>query len=128
MPFIQHMFGEAKIVPIIVPSAEFDLRLGTEIGDIILDAGDKSIVCIASTDLTHYGPRYGFSPQGTGPEAIKWAKEVNDSLHCEHELEVMHHYGDNGVHYCPTMFLACRHCMGIAEEPEPYECNKWGEK
>jgi hypothetical protein len=78
VPFIQHMFGEAKIVPIIVPSAEFDLRLGTEIGDIILDASGKKIVCIASTDLTHYGPRYGFSPQGTGPEAIKWAKEVND--------------------------------------------------
>ncbi len=57
-----------------------------------------------------------------------WAKEVDDTLVCEHELEVMHHYGENGIHYCPTMFLMCRHCQGIAEEPEPYECNRWGEK
>lgn len=78
VPFIQHMFPKAKIVPVIVPSAEFDLRLGTEIGDIILDAKDKRIVCIASTDLTHYGPRYGFCPEGGGPDGIKWAKEVND--------------------------------------------------
>jgi len=43
-----------------------------------------------------------------------------------HRLEVVHHYGDNGEHYCPTMFLMCELCGGIAEEPEPYECNRWG--
>ena len=78
VPFIQHLFPKAKIVPVIVPSAEFDLKLGTEIGDIILGAKDKKIVCIASTDLTHYGPRYGFCPEGAGDDGIKWAKEVND--------------------------------------------------
>ncbi|HPD45282.1 MAG TPA: AmmeMemoRadiSam system protein B [Anaerohalosphaeraceae bacterium] len=77
-PFIQYLFPKAKIVPIIVPSAEFDLRLGARIGDIIEESGGKKIVAVASTDLTHYGPRYGFYPQGTGPEAIKWAKDVND--------------------------------------------------
>ncbi len=45
----------------------------------------------------------------------------------KHELEVMHHYGDKGEHYCPTMFLMCHICGGIADEPEPYECNRWGE-
>jgi hypothetical protein len=77
-PFIQHLFPEARIVPIIVPAAEFDLRLGTKIAEVILGQKDKKIVSVASTDLTHYGPRYGFSPQGTGPEAIRWAKDVND--------------------------------------------------
>jgi AmmeMemoRadiSam system protein B len=43
-----------------------------------MDRSDKKIVCIGSTDLTHYGPRYGFTPMGTGPEALKWATEVND--------------------------------------------------
>jgi AmmeMemoRadiSam system protein B len=33
---------------------------------------------VASTDLTHYGPRYGFSPEGIGAEALFWAKNVND--------------------------------------------------
>ncbi len=78
VPFIQYLFPGARIIPVLVPAAEFDLRLGTEIGDIIAESKKKKIICIASTDLTHYGPRYGFSPQGTGAEAIQWAKEVND--------------------------------------------------
>lgn len=45
-----------------------------------------------------------------------------------HDLEVMHHFGDDGKHYCPTMFLICPFCGGLADEPEPCECNKWGEK
>ncbi len=44
-----------------------------------------------------------------------------------HALEVMHHYGEDGRHYCPTQFLYCPQCGGIADEPEPYKCNKWGE-
>ena len=43
-----------------------------------------------------------------------------------HALEVMHHYGDKGEHYCPTQLLMCPYCGGLADEPEPYECNKWG--
>ena len=78
VPFIQHLFPNAKIVPIIVPVAGFDLDFGTHVGQLVHETQDKKIVCIASTDLTHYGPRYGFCPQGTGPSALKWAKEVND--------------------------------------------------
>ncbi len=55
-----------------------------------------------------------------------WAIEKDDTLNCQHELEVMHHYGEGDIHYCPTMFLQCRYCQGTADEPEPYECNRWG--
>ena len=54
------------------------------------------------------------------------ANEVMDVLNCNHELEVMHHHAEGDIHYCPTMFLQCRHCSGIADEPEPYECERWG--
>jgi MEMO1 family protein len=37
-----------------------------------------AVVCIGSTDLTHYGPRYGFTPMGIGAEALGWASRVND--------------------------------------------------
>ena len=37
-----------------------------------------TIVAIGSTDLTHYGPRYGFTPMGVGSESLQWAHEVND--------------------------------------------------
>jgi AmmeMemoRadiSam system protein B len=78
VPFIQHLFPNAKIVPIIVPVADFDHNFGTHVGQLIHKQQDKKIVCIASTDLTHYGPRYGFCPEGTGEAALKWAREVND--------------------------------------------------
>lgn len=45
-----------------------------------------------------------------------------------HELEIVHHYDENGLHFCPTGFVMCSECGAIEEEPEPYECNKWGEK
>ncbi|MDR0457112.1 MAG: AmmeMemoRadiSam system protein B, partial [Treponema sp.] len=36
------------------------------------------IAALASTDLTHYGPSYGFTPHGIGPDALRWMREVND--------------------------------------------------
>ncbi len=77
VPFIQHLFPRAEILPIIVPPSEQAILLGETIGDITTPAG-KKIVCIGSTDLTHYGPRYGFTPMGMGAEALKWADRVND--------------------------------------------------
>jgi len=37
-----------------------------------------SLLAFGSTDLTHYGPNYGWAPKGFGAEAVKWVKEVND--------------------------------------------------
>jgi MEMO1 family protein len=78
-PFIQHLFPQAKIVPILTPPADFVIQLGADAAECIKSAG-KKIVCIGSTDLTHYGPRYGFNPQGDGASAIEWAKNVNDKF------------------------------------------------
>jgi AmmeMemoRadiSam system protein B len=78
VPFIQYLFKNAKIVPILAPPAEAVISVGTAVGECIKAAGDKKIVCIGSTDLTHYGPRYGFNPKGSGPDGIEWAKNVND--------------------------------------------------
>ncbi|MHC4109490.1 MAG: AmmeMemoRadiSam system protein B [Planctomycetota bacterium] len=78
IPFIQHLFTGAKILPILVPPTEQVVALGTSVGDVISRSEHKKIVCIGSTDLTHYGPRYGFTPMGTGKEALRWAADVND--------------------------------------------------
>jgi AmmeMemoRadiSam system protein B len=77
IPFVQHLFPGAKIVPIIVPPNEQAISLGEALGDIITGT-ERKIVCIGSTDLTHYGPRYGFTPMGVGEEALQWASNVND--------------------------------------------------
>lgn len=37
-----------------------------------------SIVVIGSTDLTHYGPNYGFTAKGRGKTAVDWVSKEND--------------------------------------------------
>jgi AmmeMemoRadiSam system protein B len=38
----------------------------------------RHVVLLASSDLTHYGDNYGFSPKGKGEAALRWVAEVND--------------------------------------------------
>jgi AmmeMemoRadiSam system protein B len=78
LPFIQYLFAGARVLPILVPPLEQAVALGTCVGEIISRDEDRKIVCIGSTDLTHYGPRYGFTPMGVGRKAIEWAEKVND--------------------------------------------------
>ena len=78
VPFIQYLFEGAKILPILVPPIQQAEELGIGVGEVISRDEQKKIVCIGSTDLTHYGPRYGFTPMGTDPEALRWASDVND--------------------------------------------------
>jgi len=39
---------------------------------------ERKVAVIGSTDLTHYGPNYGFSPAGQGERALSWVRDVND--------------------------------------------------
>lgn len=77
VPFIQYLFPEARIVPILVPPVESAIPLG-EAADSLSRGTSRRLVYIGSTDLTHYGPRYGFTPMGRGPDAYQWASNVND--------------------------------------------------
>ncbi len=88
IPFIQYLFAGAKILPIIVPPAGQSIELGTKIGELICEQDTKKIVCIGSTDLTHYGRRYGFAPMGMGADALKWASNVNDKRFIESALKM----------------------------------------
>ncbi len=87
IPFVQHLFQDAEILPIIVPPSKQAISLGEAFGEIMAPAG-KNIVCIGSTDLTHYGPRYGFTPMGRGPDALKWASDVNDKEFVDLALKI----------------------------------------
>ena len=77
VPFVQHLFPEARIVPVVVPPVETAIALGEKAGELAGDPG-RTVVCIGSTDLTHYGPRSGFTPMGKGSDGLQWASEVND--------------------------------------------------
>ena len=64
------------------------------------------------------------------PKVLTWFPD-HWTEECEHKHPVvLHHYGKDGLHYCPTMFIQCSECPAIAVEPEeePYTCTLWGEK
>ncbi len=77
VPFIQFLFPEAKILPILVPPVAAPVEFGEALARRAA-ASVGPVAYIGSTDLTHYGPRYGFIPKGAGPEGLRWATEVND--------------------------------------------------
>ena len=76
VPFIKHLFPEAKIVPVLVPPNEIAAEVGEAAGQIL--SAHDDVVSVASSDLTHYGFEYGFAPKGVGQEALDWARDVND--------------------------------------------------
>ncbi|MFZ2148477.1 MAG: AmmeMemoRadiSam system protein B [Sedimentisphaerales bacterium] len=88
VPFVQYLFPGAKILPILVPPREQAVALGKSVGKVINKDEHKKIVCIGSTDLTHYGPRYGFTPMGVSADALKWADSVNDQKFIDLALEL----------------------------------------
>lgn len=76
-PFIQRLFPDAKLLPIMVPPS----RQAIEVGETVartLQAYHYDAVLIASSDLTHYGPDYGFTPEGHSIDGLEWARNVND--------------------------------------------------
>lgn len=88
VPFIQHLFPNAKILPILTPPGEQSIQAGEIVASIIASDEERKIVCIGSTDLTHYGPRYGFTPKGTGKKALQWAMDVNDKAFIDYALQM----------------------------------------
>lgn len=77
LPFLQHAVPKAKLLPIMVPPSATAHEVGKVVAEQVRGLGRK-VAYLGSTDLTHYGPRYRYTPQGVGPDAIGWAKEVND--------------------------------------------------
>jgi hypothetical protein len=87
LPLLKAVWPDARVVAAQVPpgpEAEDAGRWAAEIGD------QKKLrtVAIGSTDLTHYGPNYGFSPKGAGEEALRWSKEENDRPLLDHLLKL----------------------------------------
>ena len=103
LPFIQQLFPSAKILPIAVPPIRQACQIGQAVGRI-LAAENSPAICIGSTDLTHYGLAYGFSPQGPGKAGIDWAKKVNDQRIIELMLQMQ---GDEIVAQAQTNANAC---------------------
>jgi len=78
-PLIQMLCPRASILPILVPPSPVAADAGRQIGRILKPrSGDVRVV--GSTDLTHYGPRYGITPAGVGPQGLQWATANDQRL------------------------------------------------
>ena len=77
LPFIKYFFKNAKIVPIGVPPTKISLEIGKTVVALSKRLG-LQVKVIGSTDLTHYGPNYGFMSHGRGSSALDWVRNDND--------------------------------------------------
>ncbi len=77
LPFIKYFFNHVKIVPIGAPPSFKSVEMGKTVADVARKMG-LNILVLGSTDLTHYGPNYGFAPKGRGKAALEWARDSND--------------------------------------------------
>jgi AmmeMemoRadiSam system protein B len=77
LPFVKHFFPQARVLALRSPHTPQALELGEAVAAVARDL-KLTLLAFGSTDLTHYGPNYGWAPKGQGAEAVKWVKEVND--------------------------------------------------
>jgi len=77
LPFVKYFFKKAKIAVIGAPPRPVAMEMGKVAAEIAEAMGLRTKI-IGSTDLTHYGPSYGFSPAGSGEKALEWVKNEND--------------------------------------------------
>lgn len=76
-PFIKYFYPSARIIACCIPPSS----MAQEIGKKIISLAQKlsrNFKVIGSTDMTHYGPNFGFTPAGTGEDAVDWVETEND--------------------------------------------------
>jgi AmmeMemoRadiSam system protein B len=82
LPMARFFFPEARLVWLRLPADEGSFEAGRIIAQAAASLGRK-VVVLGSTDLTHYGAAYGFSPMGSGERALQWVRDQNDRAFIE---------------------------------------------
>ena len=77
LPLVKHFVGDVRILPIGVRPGRRAVDVGRVVAAAARECG-RAVVFAGSTDLTHYGPNFGFEPAGRGEVGVAWAKDVND--------------------------------------------------
>ncbi len=77
LPMVKYFFKDVPVVTVGVAPTDTAIEIGKKAYEISSRMGLMGIF-IGSTDLTHYGPNYGFLPHGPGREGLEWVKNVND--------------------------------------------------
>jgi AmmeMemoRadiSam system protein B len=86
LPFVHAMFPNTRVVWLRTGNGGEAVELGKALAEAE-DEGGRRIRVLGSTDLTHYGPSFGFTPKGVGEESYTWVKKENDGGIIERMLE-----------------------------------------
>jgi len=82
LPFLQYLYGNTfNIVPLVF--GHLNLRSLESIGDtiarVISENNVNDFLIVVSSDFTHYGSGYGYTPVGSLPEkGLKWMYEMDN--------------------------------------------------
>ncbi len=87
LPLVKYFFPTACMVPVGVPPSPVAEKIGAAAVAVALELGIDMVV-VGSTDLTHYGETFGFTPAGSGTQAREWMEMENDAA-AMHAMEVM---------------------------------------
>lgn len=71
LPLLQLAFPNATILPIETPPLELAQMIGRKTAQVLRGLNLRAVY-LASSDLTHYGPNYRFTPVGVGESAMAW--------------------------------------------------------
>lgn len=77
LPFVKYFLPDTEVLCIGVPPSAPALAIADAVVELARRDG-RCVAVIGSTDLTHYGPNYDFTPQGTGRAALNWVTNEND--------------------------------------------------
>ncbi len=77
LSLIKYFFPKSYIAAFRIGSGIESMTMGKEIHAAAKKL-KRSIVVIGSTDLTHYGNTYSFTPHGEGTDGLAWVKNIND--------------------------------------------------
>jgi hypothetical protein len=77
LPLLKRLLPEVELAVVGPPASAEAIDIGKAAARLATETG-RSLAVVGSTDLTHYGPNYGFSPKGHGEPAVRWVKEQND--------------------------------------------------
>jgi AmmeMemoRadiSam system protein B len=77
LPLVAALLPGVRVLWLRAPNDESSIELGRALFAAASSLG-REIACLGSTDLTHYGPNYGFAPKGRGAAAEAWVRGTND--------------------------------------------------
>lgn len=79
LPMAAYRYPQAQAVLVRVPNDLTALDFGRHLAEVSARSRRRFFV-LGSTDLTHYGPTYGFEPGGEGFEGRAWARTLDDRI------------------------------------------------